>query len=71
MPGFKRITVSTATGRTAQYEPIQLSLALTPDQKAVVSSITGQSSETLDLTTTELRGIMLAGIEWTWRTPGD
>jgi hypothetical protein len=65
MPGFKPSVVLTKTGTTVQFQPVVLSLDLTPEQRALITRTIGQCPRKLELTATELKlvatGSMLNG----------
>lgn len=65
MPGFKQSVVLTKTGTTVQFQPVVLSLDLTPEQRALITRTIGQCPQKLELTAAELKlvamGSMLSG----------
>jgi hypothetical protein len=41
-----------------QYEPIQISIDLTPEQRALISRVTGKFTSKLELTASDLKVIL-------------
>ena len=58
MLGFKLRKIPTQTGLKAQYEPILISIDLTPEQRAMIQKTTGQSVSKLELTADEMKVIL-------------
>jgi hypothetical protein len=50
--------VRTATGTTVQYEPVVLSVSLNFDQKSTIMRATGSYPEKLELSASDLKGIL-------------
>lgn len=62
MPGLKSRVVSTGTGTAVAFQPVILSLDLTPEQRAVVLRATGQCPAKLERCASELKVILLPGL---------
>jgi hypothetical protein len=58
MPGLKRTVVRTAKGVTVHYEPVVLSVSLNFDEQTQIMRATGSCPEKLELSATDLKGIM-------------
>jgi hypothetical protein len=61
MPGFKLSKIATKTGVVQAYEPILISVALTPQQTALVGGATGHYPSKIELTARELRVVLGPG----------
>jgi hypothetical protein len=58
MTGMKLSKNLTQTGPKVQYEPIQISIDLTPEQRALISRVTGTYTSKLELTASDLKVIL-------------
>jgi cell division protein FtsI/penicillin-binding protein 2 len=63
MPGFKLSRVATKTGTAQAYEPVVLTVALTPQQAELVGAATGHYASTIELTASELKVVLAPGME--------
>jgi hypothetical protein len=67
MTGMKLRRNLTPTGAKVQYEPIQISIDLTPEQAAVISRVTGKLTSKLELTASDLKNVIrspFTAVEW-------
>ena len=67
MTGMKLSKNLTGTGARVQYEPIQISIDLTPEQVTLISRVTGQYTSKLELTASDLKVILAPGNVTEWK----